>query len=82
MVPDMLDTSYLVCGHISSATKSRLASRETGDGLTGTDGGGSLDEVESVARWSRETSWRLDRVEFQSKQIKQIIRYDELSFIR
>ena len=35
--------------------KSRLASRETGDGLTGTySGGGSLDRTESVAKWSRE----------------------------
>ena len=39
MVPDILDTWYLVCNHISSATKSRLASRETGDGLTGTESG-------------------------------------------
>ena len=33
--------------------KSRLASRETGDGLTGTHGGGSLDRTESVPKWSR-----------------------------
>ena len=32
--------------------KSRLASRETGDGLTGTYGGGSLDRTESVPKWS------------------------------
>ena len=34
--------------------KSRLASREIGDGLTGTSSGGSLDLAESVAKWSRE----------------------------
>ena len=34
--------------------KSRLASRETGDGLTGTYSGGSLDRTESVPKWSRE----------------------------
>ena len=35
--------------------KSRLASRETGDGLTGTyRGGGSLDRAETVPKWSRE----------------------------
>ena len=33
--------------------KSRLASRETGDGLTGTYSGGSLDRTESVPKWSR-----------------------------
>ena len=33
--------------------KSRLASRETGDGLTGTHSGGSLDRTESVPKWSR-----------------------------
>ena len=60
-----------------SATEYRLDSRETGDGLTGTDSGGSLDQIESIGRWSRETvllpssvrllaSWRLDRVGFQS----------------
>ena len=30
---------YLVCNHITSARKSHLASRETGDGLTGTESG-------------------------------------------
>ena len=50
----ILDIWYLVCNHISSATKSRLASRETGDGLTDTDSGGGLDHAESVARWSRD----------------------------
>ena len=34
--------------------KSRLASRETGDGLTGTYSGGSLDGTKSVPKWSRE----------------------------
>ena len=34
--------------------KSRLASHETGDGLTGTYNGGSLDWTESVPKWSRE----------------------------
>ena len=33
--------------------KSRLALRETGDGLTGTNGGGSLDRTEWVPKWSR-----------------------------
>ena len=33
--------------------KSRLASRETGDGLTGTQSGGTLDRTESVPKWSR-----------------------------
>ena len=33
--------------------KSRLASRETGDGLTGTRSGGSLDRTELVPKWSR-----------------------------
>ena len=33
--------------------KSRLASRETGDGLTGTHSGGSMDRTESVPKWSR-----------------------------
>ena len=33
--------------------KSRLASRETGDALTGTHSGGSLDRTESVPKWSR-----------------------------
>ena len=33
--------------------KSRLASRETGNGLTGTHSGGSLDRAESVPKWSR-----------------------------
>ena len=36
------------------AHKSRLASRETGDGLTGAHSGGSLDRTESVPNWSRE----------------------------
>ena len=34
--------------------KSRVASRETGDGLTGTYSGGSLGGTEFVAKWSRE----------------------------
>ena len=34
--------------------KSRLALRETGDRLTGTYSGGSLDRTESVPKWSRE----------------------------
>ena len=34
--------------------KSRLASRETDDGLTGTYSEGSLDRTESEAKWSRE----------------------------
>ena len=34
--------------------KSRLASRETGDGLTGTYSGGRLERTESVPKWSRE----------------------------
>ena len=34
--------------------KSRLASRETSDGLTGTYSGRSLDRTESVPKWSRE----------------------------
>ena len=42
--------------------KSRLASPETGDGLTGTYSGGSLDRTESVLKWSRErrvrAGWR------------------------
>ena len=43
MAPEItFDIWYLVCNHISSATKSRLASRETGDGLTGTDSGGEV----------------------------------------
>ena len=33
--------------------KSRLASREVGDSLTGTHSGGSLDQTESVPQWSR-----------------------------
>ena len=33
--------------------KSRLASRETSDGLTGTHSGGSLNRTESVPKWSR-----------------------------
>ena len=33
--------------------KSRLASRETGDGLAGTHSGGSLDRTVSVPKWSR-----------------------------
>ena len=33
--------------------KSRLPSRETGDGLTATYSGGSLDRTESVPKWSR-----------------------------
>ena len=33
--------------------KSRLASRETGDGLTGTRSGGSLERTELVPKWSR-----------------------------
>ena len=39
--------------------KSRLASRETGDGLTGTFSGGSLDRTESVPKWSRERRVRV-----------------------
>ena len=34
--------------------KSRLASRETGDGLTGTHSGGSLDRTETVPKSPRE----------------------------
>ena len=34
--------------------KSLLASRETGDGLTGTYSGGSLGRTKSVPKWSRE----------------------------
>ena len=34
--------------------QSRLASRETGYGLTGTYSRGSLDRTESVPKWSRE----------------------------
>ena len=34
--------------------KSRLASRETGDGLTATWSGGSVDRTESAPKWSRE----------------------------
>ena len=34
--------------------KSRLALRETGDGLAGTYSGGSLDRTESVPKWLRE----------------------------
>ena len=34
--------------------KSRLPSRETGDGLTATYSGGSLDRTESVPKWSQE----------------------------
>ena len=34
--------------------KSRLASRETGDGLTDAYGRGSLDGTESVPKWTRE----------------------------
>ena len=34
--------------------KSRLASSETGYGLTGTYSGGSLDRTQSVPKWSRE----------------------------
>ena len=41
--------------------KSRLASCETGDGLTGTYSGGSLDRTESVAKWSRERRVRPGR---------------------
>ena len=37
----------------SSVTTIRIVSREPGDGLTGTDSGGSLDQTESVATWSR-----------------------------
>ena len=33
--------------------KPRVASRETGDGLTGTHSGGSLDRAKSVPKWSR-----------------------------
>ena len=33
--------------------KSRLAPRETGDGLEGKHSGGSLDRTESVPKWSR-----------------------------
>ena len=40
--------------------KSRLASRETGDGFTGTYSGGSLDRTESVPNWSRERRARPD----------------------
>ena len=54
MVPGVSDTWYLVCNQTSSATKSRLGSRETSDGFTGTDSRGSLDQTESVVRWSRE----------------------------
>ena len=41
--------------------KSWLAARETGDGLTGTYSGGSLDWTESVAKWSRERRARPGR---------------------
>ena len=58
-VSDILDTWYLVRNYISSATKSRLASRETGDGFTGTDSGGSLDRTESMTRWSQERPFSL-----------------------
>ena len=34
--------------------KSRLASRETGDGLTGTHSGGSVDRTETVPKWPQE----------------------------
>ena len=34
--------------------KSRLAIRQTGDRLTGTYSGGSLNRTESVPKWSRE----------------------------
>ena len=38
--------------------KSRLASRETADGLTGTNSGGSLDRTGSAPKWSRERRTR------------------------
>ena len=39
--------------------KSRLVSRETGDGLTGTFSGRSLDRTETVPKWSRERRARV-----------------------
>ena len=81
--------AWYICNYVSSATKSRLASRKTGDGLTGTDSGGSLDRTESVAIWSRERPSSLHPpfallhpgglIESSSKACSS---YDELSFIR
>ena len=56
---DVPTATFAVWTRLSSkgrpcAPNSRLASRETGDGLTDTDSGGSLNRTESVARWSRE----------------------------
>ena len=43
--------------------KSRLASRETGDGLPGACSGGSLDRTEPVPKWSRERRARAGLME-------------------
>ena len=51
----------------ANATKSRLASRETGDGLTVTDSGGSLDRATSKTTWSQERYDRPDRREAPEK---------------
>ena len=50
----IFDIWYLICNHMSSATNSRLASREIGERLIGPESGRSLDEIESVARWCQE----------------------------
>ena len=64
--PSIIFSEYRACVHSEGCSlnttiiegpierhKSRLASRETGDGLTGTHSAGSLDQTESVPTWSR-----------------------------
>ena len=51
---DVRSLNTTIVGGPIERHKSRLASRETGDGLTGTYSGGSLDQAESGPKWSRE----------------------------
>ena len=59
--------------------KSRLASREACDGLTGTYSGGSLDRTESVPKWSRERRARpgLREAPGQDKAVREALGRDK-----
>ena len=51
---DVLSLNTIIVEGPIERHKSRLASRATGDGLTATYSGGSLDRTETVPEWSRE----------------------------
>ena len=51
---DIRSLTTTIVGGPVERHKSRLASREAGDGLTSTYSGGSLDRIEPLPKWSRE----------------------------